>query len=726
MKVLWNLIVANIRGKTFDDAKRLLDEYLSLATDKRSLFTAALLHFRSSELSATAEKYCRRLVDQPSADVDAWVVAGYVMHRLGKDDVAAEHYEQLGRHVFQCGESDTLTEPGSPKLDLSKKSYAGEELTQICRELCAQGEANKALAFLRAYSNRYPSYVPSVLQAARVLEYLDRPLDAQLCHEKALGLSRDRYPPLPMILFGQFCLRQNRLVEGKKLIDKALRLGPPLQWLSSLQHLSRRLEALRTEQDTGANNLEQRYVEFVASRDHSGGIEFFVDVAKSSRDDPLPLVLAARLAAIAGRLGAAIAYYEDAIGMTQDWVRWSQWLVELSRVHIRHGSHLEAVRCFWTATDIDTKVSRVHSDSIVLSETTVRIPSNAELNKYWDEVRQTGRFDTALSLFQNYLQHDPDNPVLWRLVGFAYQNIGKDEEAYDALLKGARLTDSIQAWLRVGYFSFRSGMYERAEEAYKVALEKDPLNSWALQILGKISAARTTGGLEWRDSRIPTKEILRAAWQRFHGARLYQQAIEYFRQITQDHPDLAEAHYYLGRAYGKTALVTQGLKSMWAMCEAAQDDEHYMFCAAYCEQCGFLDDAVKAYDLALAKNPFNSAARHRLRKFRPSDPPYPLITGSPNAEGLAQTLCRHPDLKEYSARLHAHFLEVHALAQAEETLAILLRLHPGNPNLLTLLNRLREDLGGGVSATSASKAVIRSQLSVASSPGPAALFRRPL
>jgi tetratricopeptide (TPR) repeat protein len=136
---------------------------------------------------------------------------------------------------------------------------------------------------------------------------------------------------------------------------------------------------------------------------------------------------------------------------------------------------------------------------------------------------------------RRWTQAEPGNDDAWFSLGFAYGNLGRNQEAITAYREALRLKpDFVEAWCNLGVAYRKLGRYPEAIEAYREALRLKPDHAEAWNNLG-------------------------AAYGRLGH---FQEAIDACRKALRLKPDYAEAWNCLGVAYALSGNKSAALEAV--------------------------------------------------------------------------------------------------------------------------------------------------------------------
>jgi len=103
-----------------------------------------------------------------------------------------------------------------------------------------------------------------------------------------------------------------------------------------------------------------------------------------------------------------------------------------------------------------------------------RMESVISLNNSAVALTEANKPFEAISLFQEALTLDPENPMLWLNMGIAQQKTGEYAEAIDSFRKCLLIDDDlIEAWYSLGLIYYEKNDFDLAEQCYLSALSRN-------------------------------------------------------------------------------------------------------------------------------------------------------------------------------------------------------------------------------------------------------------
>ena len=188
-----------------------------------------------------------------------------------------------------------------------------------------------------------------------------------------------------------------------------------------------------------------------------------------------------------GEIDEAIAAYEAAVTKRENFLR--AW-VQLASCYNEQSRHRDAITAASRVLELGAGTETVYA-LIGLNSLRLRQPVSAEsafrmaamrnpLNDQYkagiaESFMQQGRFQEAVTLFDQLIEADPDDPRLWRAQAIAYASLGKSLEAAESFevldaLGGA----TVQSLGNLGAIYANEGLYGLAVSTYRRAMARDP------------------------------------------------------------------------------------------------------------------------------------------------------------------------------------------------------------------------------------------------------------
>lgn len=244
----------------------------------------------------------------------------------------------------------------------------------------------------------------------------------------------------------------------------------------------------------------------------------------------------------------------------------------------RHGKGALAVDYFQAASDKDPKdiglklqLARAlveagrAADAQAILDGVAHLPegqNNAEVLREQARAWMSRDSVKARGYANESLRVKADAPT-YLLLGEIEESQAKMDDAMDAYRKAVKLDGSmVEARVRLARAQLQRGQLPDAATQLRDIVQHDPTNTQAMELLG--DAMRDLGkpreALVWYKKALDVTPDSATLMMKFARLQLQdlaavQPAVKSFRQILQVHPELAEAHYYLGYALkdlGKT------------------------------------------------------------------------------------------------------------------------------------------------------------------------------
>ena len=437
-----------------------------------------------------------------------------------------------------------------------------------------------------------------------------------------------------------------------------------------------------------ANELEQLYEWFIQCGDVAGVISFLRSYLVRHPDFVPALRFLARAYQEASKHDAATRTLQEAIDKSFDAAK-ANLYCELGAVYLAQGQKEKAKRAFRTAL----RHQRDHPEAKrqLAALFAAEVPPPHVLYEDWNQFRAVGRYEEALEYYQNFIDIDPFNPHPYILKSRAYEKLGRIDKAYQANKSAAFLIYRDDAFVKLGEFCARRGLYAEAAEAFELALKINKRNVAARRGLAQIPRWMTSEKERLRSrTDKPDRQYLYAIWKLSRQKSRVNEAVKYFAALADvmvNEPILFSLLGQANEAYGDPRTAAVAYRHKAALQETAKE---YVKLGDFCFRHPGLDVmAVEAYQTALELNPFYYHAKSRLAHLRPSRFSSPaFITGNNYREDLARDLCETPGDHVKAEKLRTQFAESGAVKYAEATYRLLQGYHPEQPAFVQDLTQI--------------------------------------
>ena len=230
----------------------------------------------------------------------------------------------------------------------------------------------------------------------------------------------------------------------------------------------------------------------------------------------------------------------------------------------------------------------------ILREAIFNYPDASDRLEWWralgNNLQLQGRWNEAFSIYMKAIEEFPNDPALYVGLGWTLYRRGDGleaalEEMYRAL---ALDSESGDVHITIGMLMGEARHCDEADNWFRLGLERNPYNAWGR--LMRANYARACGNLDFALS-------------------LYQETLSLF-------PDFAAAYHEMALAYKLNNQPQEAIdaveKSLKLM--TPPDPWFYVRAGEIYEWAGRIDDAVVAYQHALALDSNNSVALQALER----------------------------------------------------------------------------------------------------------------
>jgi tetratricopeptide (TPR) repeat protein len=236
-------------------------------------------------------------------------------------------------------------------------------------------------------------------------------------------------------------------------------------------------------------------------------------------------------------------------------------------------------------------------------------------------VKRTPVWRDELTLWSDTVKKSPDSYISHNNLGFAYNNMGRTDEAIAELILALRLKpDYAKAHNNLGNSYYEQGRIHEAIMEYKEAIRLKPDHAkahnnlgLAYDMLGRTDEAivRYRVALRLKPDFVDAHINLGLAYV---NQGLTDEAVEELREAIRLEPDSAEAHNNLGNLYAAQGLTDEAIREFRKTIRLKPDnaDAHYNLGLAYIEK-GLKNEAIREFEEVLRLNPQDAVARHALK-----------------------------------------------------------------------------------------------------------------
>jgi tetratricopeptide (TPR) repeat protein len=230
------------------------------------------------------------------------------------------------------------------------------------------------------------------------------------------------------------------------------------------------------------------------------------------------------------------------------------------------------------------------------------------------------RYDDAIKAYRQALRIDPEYANAWVNLGVTYSNLNRYDDAIEAFRQALRIDPKdAGAWVNLGVAYRNLNRYDDAIEAYRQALRIDPKDAGAWVNLGVAyrNLNRYDDAIEAYRQALRIDPEYALAWYNlgiaYRNLNRYDDAIKANRQALRIDPEYANAWYNLGIAYRNLNRYDDAIKAFRQALriDPKDADAWYNLGIAY-RNLNRYDDAIKAYRQALRIDPKDADAWYNL------------------------------------------------------------------------------------------------------------------
>jgi len=266
------------------------------------------------------------------------------------------------------------------------------------------------------------------------------------------------------------------------------------------------------------------------------------------------------------------------------------------------------------------------SVSAIWGDTAAKRPGNPRAHyNLGCSLRQEGRLQEAMELWEQALRLKPDYADVHYNLGLALFKVGKVDEAIGHYEQTLQLTpDAADAHNALGIALVQLGKVHEAIGHYERALQIDPNLAEAHNNLGLalVQLRRLPEAIEHYQQTLQINPDYAEAHYNLGLALAQtgklQEAMGHWESALQIEPNLAEAHNNLGVALAQTGKLHEAMGHWEQAVRINPDfaDAHYNLGAAL-EQAGRIEDAIGHYEQALRIKPDFAPAQYALARLQP-------------------------------------------------------------------------------------------------------------
>jgi tetratricopeptide (TPR) repeat protein len=168
-----------------------------------------------------------------------------------------------------------------------------------------------------------------------------------------------------------------------------------------------------------------------------------------------------------------------------------------------------------------------------------------ESNTFGVTAYQSKQYDKALSLFQQAISMDPQNPVYHNNLGLALDALSRAREAIEEYRVALKLNPNyVDALNNIGVAFYNQGMFKDAADVWAQALKLEPSSS-DIQANYRLAMAQLVQMPREGELPFSASKIFEEGKSLFMQ-RKYEDAISAFREVIAIKPGSSVSHYYLG------------------------------------------------------------------------------------------------------------------------------------------------------------------------------------
>ncbi len=283
-----------------------------------------------------------------------------------------------------------------------------------------------------------------------------------------------------------------------------------------------------------------------------------------------------------------------------------------------------------------------------------------ELTQLTDWFIEGHDFLGGIGFLRRYLQSHPNFVPSLRLLALLYQKIDLFDESFHALQEAIdKSYDNAkpELYCELGDLYLSQDQADLAKQSFQTALRYDSGYQPARDKLKTIVV----------DPKVPRGGVLHEYWKQARAAGRYQEALDYFLSLREKDPQRHDLHVLISYAYVALDQIDKAYDAQQWATLLKNDDDAYVKLGLFCLRNKLYEQAEKAFQEALKRNPNNDTARRRLLvlpkaspileqlKARPVKPDYKYLRAINNF--LQQQTWPQQEIAKYFAALAGDILD---------------------------------------------------------------------
>lgn len=395
-------------------------------------------------------------------DPNLWVAYQNLAHILKQQGQLEESkvYAQKAIHLANQFKHPVSPSPQDKTLGIDPNQV--EVYLHLGDLLEAQQNGEAAVVAYRRAIRLDDACVEGYQKLRKVLERLNKPVDAVRCGVKLLHLSPQGLSAEECLILGNQLLKLGNIQEAVKSYRQAIILNPDLSLAyHNLGEIYR---------------VQQQWDEAIAA--YSRALE--LDPERSSLKEKLAYAFRERAR---WDLERAAHWYNQAVEANPEWVQNPQEFLEIKphkpEIYLHLGSSLEQERT-------DEAIS-------IYQMAIARFPNHAEiyfrLGKAWEQKSDSQQ---AMSAYQQAIAIEPHHCWSHHHIGDILAARGQNREAIASYTRAIETNPAPSFWHyhNLAMVQLRQGAYQGAMDSYRQAIEINPNYSWLHKNLGDLLAAQ--------------------------------------------------------------------------------------------------------------------------------------------------------------------------------------------------------------------------------------------